>query len=1037
MLRRLIPILFAAVAMARVPTEQELQQAVTQARAEMEAEAAANVVSGGTEPDGAVDALARVHRSTPMAKELGKCATVLEKVTKHFLSRSYTWGELIGINSQTVTGVCDATSMEPITCPPPAVPEFRSANGRCNNRHNPLWGSAEQPFKRLTGPLYDDVLMTPRTTGRDGTPLPSARLVSRTMHKDLRKSSYVNTHMVMQFGQFLDHDITLTPNFQEEGLHCTCDSQDERCFNIDIPFDDPDFPGRRCLPFARSRSCPNERCRLGKRQQLNQLTAFVDASNVYGSSDEEMEALREHSDAVHSWQQIAGQLMKFVSVGRSGVWAVDNHDRIYYRTGTYQNEASPGTGWVRIDGELEQISSGNNIVWGVNRNNIWIRTGISSSHPKGTGWRQIPGQLKQVHVSPTSNQVWGVNSERSVFRRTGITASNPAGTDWQQINGVAMKFVSVGRAGVWGVNSYNQNFYRTGTFCNEASAGYSWVQVGGGLKQITSGDGEVWGVNSNNQIYVRRDLSAERPQGSRWELIEGDLKQVYVSSSSNQVWGVSSAGSVHRRIKQIVSSGARGLLKSRPNPADENKKELLPAAMEEEFECAGFTGSETCSQAGDVRVNEQPGLTSMHTVFLREHNRIARRLSQLNPHWDDDRVFFETRKIVGALMQKITYGEDLPHVVGPWAMYAFQLSLTPNGQFYSGYDRYINPTISNVFATAAYRFGHSLVDNHFLRYDPDFNEASVCPIRLAFSFFNPSPVLNNDQGGPDSILRGLTTQPHQDFDRFMVSGLTKKLFADPPGSDRGLDLAALNIQRGRDHGLPGYTSFRSTCGLHAVTSFDGLAREIPDPNMRERLRSLYRNVHDIDVFVGGLAEESSPGGIVGPTFACLIGKQFQDLRKGDRFWFENRGQFTAAQLTEIKKTSLARILCDNTDGTTHMQPDVFMLPTQPGNERVACSSLSQMDLTKWQESGHHSRGLPESLEGENVTMSGREFEDHDADEKLERVAEEARTLLELLRGEQENIYREENAGPGGELDTNDIGYIEPEEYDQDVANHLE
>ncbi|KAI8495464.1 hypothetical protein Bbelb_269190 [Branchiostoma belcheri] len=529
--------------MARVPTEQELQQAVTQARAEMEAEAAANVVSGGAEPDGAVDALARVHRSTPMAKELGKCATVLEKVTKHFLSRSYTWGELIRWDSQTVTGVCDATSMEPITCPPPAVPEFRSANGRCNNRHNPLWGSAEQPLKRMTlaGPIYDDGLMTPRTTGRDGTPLPSARLVSRTMQEDLRKSSYVNTHMVMQFGQFLDHDITLTPNFQEEGLHCTCDSDDERCFNIDIPFDDPDFPGRRCLPFARSRSCPNEWCRLGKRQQLNQLTAFVDASNVYGSSDEEMEALREHSvdhtsikrppvssqlrnvvkaqvnvpqqglsgsipftDAVHSWQQISGQLMKFVSVGRSGVWAVDNYDRIYYRTGTYQNEASPGTGWVRIDGELEQISSGNNIVWGVNRNNIWIRTGISARYPKGTGWRQIPGQLKQVHVSPTSNQVWGVNSGRSVFRRTGITTSNPAGTDWQQINGVAMKFVSVGRAGVWGVNSYNQNFYRTGTFCNEASAGYSWVQVGGGLKQITSGDGEVWGVNSNNQIYVRR-----------------------------------------------------------------------------------------------------------------------------------------------------------------------------------------------------------------------------------------------------------------------------------------------------------------------------------------------------------------------------------------------------------------------------------------------------------------------------------------------------------------------------------------------------
>ncbi|KAI8498336.1 hypothetical protein Bbelb_242800 [Branchiostoma belcheri] len=502
----------------------------------------------------------------------------------------------------------------------------------------------------------------------------------------------------------------------------------------------------------------------------------------------------------------------------------------------------------------------------------------------------------------------------------------------------------------------------------------------------------------------------------------------------------------------LLGSGA--LLKSRPNPADENKKELLPGVKEPDPRdpCDEFRGSETCSLAGDIRVNEQPGLTSMHTVFLREHNRIARRLSQLNPHWDDDRVFFETRKIVGALMQKITYGEDLPHVLGPAAMTKFHLTLLQSG-FFSGYDASVNPTISNVFATAAYRFGHSLINNFFLRHAPDFNEASACPIRLAFSFFNPSHIFNNDQGGPDSILRGLTAQPHQDFDRFMVSGLTKQLFADPPGSDRGLDLAALNIQRGRDHGLPGYNAWRVRCGLPKANSFDDLESEIPDRCTRIRLEDVYSHVDDIDVFVGGLAEESVPGGVVGPTFACLMGLQFQDLRKGDRFWFENPGQFTAAQLTEIRKTSLARILCDNTDGTTHMQPDVFRLPTQAGNERAACSSLSQMDLTKWQESVANSRGLPESLEGENAAMSGREFEDHDADEVLERVAEEARTLLELLRGkqedltppeenlplrgEQDDIYREDNAGSGGELDTNDLGFIDPEEYGQDMANNLE
>ncbi|XP_078665745.1 myeloperoxidase-like isoform X2 [Branchiostoma floridae x Branchiostoma belcheri] len=959
MLTRLIPMLFAAVAMAPLvvmvtgqsPTEQELQQAVAQAKAEMEAEAAAHVVSGGAEPDegpfsGALNALAREHRSTPMAKELSRRATVLEKVAKHFMSSSrrrtssYTIAMLSAIDSPSVTSVCDDTSMESITCPTPAVPEFRSANGRCNNRDHPLWGSSEEPFRRLLEPEYGDGLMIPRKTGRDGAPLPSARLVSTTMHEDLRKSSPVNTHMVMQFGQFLDHDITLTPNFQEEGLVCTCDSEDEHCFNINIPSNDPDFSGRPCLQFARSLSGPNEGCHLGRRQQLNQLTAFVDASNVYGSSDEEIEELREHAEVNVAVSKTATQSSLFGSIYPAERAVDGNTGTILYPLQQCTHTGLEYEPWWKVDlGDTYVISH----VTVINRGDCC-----------GERLRNF-----MVRVGPHEN----------------LRENTPCGDIYSE----------------------------------------------------TPSEGETI------------DVRCEEPISGRWVSVQLIGREDYLSLCEVQVF---------------AGTGARGLLKSRPNPADENKKELLPGVKEPDSRdpCDEFRGSETCSLAGDIRVNEQPGLTSMHTVFLREHNRIARRLSQLNPHWDDDRVFFETRKIVGALMQKITYGEDLPHVLGPAAMTKFHLTLLQSG-FFSGYDASVNPTISNVFATAAYRFGHSLINNFFLRHAPDFNEASACPIRLAFSFFNPSHIFNNDQGGPDSILRGLTAQPHQDFDRFMVSGLTKQLFADPPGSDRGLDLAALNIQRGRDHGLPGYNAWRVRCGLPKANSFDDLESEIPDRCTRIRLEDVYSHVDDIDVFVGGLAEESVPGGVVGPTFACLMGLQFQDLRKGDRFWFENPGQFTAAQLTEIRKTSLARILCDNTDGTTHMQPDVFRLPTQAGNERVACSSLSQMDLTKWQESVANSRGLPESLEGENAAMSGREFEDHDADEVLERVAEEARTLLELLRGKQgdltppeenltlrggqDDIYREDNAGSGGELDTNDLGFIDPEEYGQDMANNLE
>ncbi|KAI8519677.1 hypothetical protein Bbelb_029340 [Branchiostoma belcheri] len=1152
MLTRLIPMFFAAVAMAPLvvmvtgqsPTEQELQQAVTQAKAEVAAEEAAHV-SGGAEAEenpfsGALNALASVHRSTPMARELSRCATVLEKVAKHFISRrrSYTIVVLFAINSRAVTSVCDATSMETITCPTPAVPEFRSANGRCNNRNHPLWGSSEEPLRRLLEPEYGDGLMTPRIIGRNGTPLPSARLVSTTMHEDLRKSSPVNTHMVMQFGQFLDHDITLTPSFQEEGLVCTCDSEDERCFNIDIPSDDPDFAGRPCLPFVRSLSGPNEGCRLGRRQQLNELTAFVDASNVYGSSDEEIEELREHADPGCSqkatdttyryrWDlpQLTGTRFTFqVSANNDAFIGLspENHDvtNMYeivigiispteYRT-FWINLAPDGTISVGKGGVSQPFMSwrdpnpirvsyaGYSTGWGATGRWKFCSNEDPGCSQKATDttyryrWDlpQLTGTRFTFQVSANNDAFIGLSPENHDVTNMyeiviGIISPTEYRTFW--INLAPDGTISVGKGGVsqpfmsWrdpnpirvSYAGYSTGWGATGRwkFCSNEDPGcsqkatdttyrYRWD-----LPQLT-GTRFTFQVSANNDAFIglspenhdvtnmyeiviggwsnTKSAIRRRKQGESRALVstpgiispteyrtfwinlapdgtisvgKGGVSQPFMSWRDPNPIRVSYAGystgwGATGRWKFCSNEEARGLLKSRPNPADENKKELLPGAREPDLRdpCDEFTGKETCSLAGDIRVNEQPGLTSMHTVFLREHNRIARRLSGLNPYWDDDRVFFETRKIVGALMQKITYGEDLPHVLGPAAMTKFHLTLLQSG-FFSGYDASVNPTISNVFATAAYRFGHSLVNNLFQRYAPDFNQGSSYPIQLPFAFFNPSHIFNSDQGGPDSILRGLTAQPHQDFDRFMVSGLTKKLFAEPPGSDRGLDLAALNIQRGRDHGLPGYNAWRVRCGLPKANSFDELVFDIPDPYTRTRLEDVYSHVDDIDVFVGGLAEESVRGGVVGPTFACLIGLQFQALRKGDRFWFENDGQFTAvgsvgssvqrfrwsdhictqdwghidvgtAQLAEIRKTSLARILCDNTDGTTHMQPDVFRLPTQTGNERVACSSLPQMDLTKWQESQANSRGLHESLEGENAAMSGREFDDHDADEEL-------------------------------------------------------
>ena len=147
------------------------------------------------------------------------------------------------------------------------------------------------------------------------------------------------------------------------------------------------------------------------------------------------------------------------------------------------------------------------------------------------------------------------------------------------------------------------------------------------------------------------------------------------------------------------------------------RKSLMPT-LEEPFEdqCRSTSKSIHCFKGGDGRTNEQPGLIAQHTIWLREHNRLAERLVQLNPHWNDDRIFYEARKIVGAQMQHITYNEWLPLVLGERVINVFDLRLKRRG-FYYGYNESVNPTAANAFGTAAFRFGHSLIPKKLNRCD--------------------------------------------------------------------------------------------------------------------------------------------------------------------------------------------------------------------------------------------------------------------------------------------------------------------------------
>lgn len=158
------------------------------------------------------------------------------------------------------------------------------------------------------------------------------------------------------------------------------------------------------------------------------------------------------------------------------------------------------------------------------------------------------------------------------------------------------------------------------------------------------------------------------------------------------------------------------------------------------------------------------------------------------------------------------------------------------------------------------------------------------------------------------------------------------LFLFRAGNPFGLDLASINIQRGRDHGIRPYNDYLEVSGRQRVTDFNEFG-----PEIGARLSSVYRHPDDIDLWVGGLLEGAVPGAVVGPTFAEIIADQFSRFRKGDRYFHEhnpdiNPGHFSLQQLYEIRKVSLARIICDNSDRISmhEIPPRALQQPSVPG-----------------------------------------------------------------------------------------------------------
>lgn len=302
--------------------------------------------------------------------------------------------------------------------------------------------------------------------------------------------------------------------------------------------------------------------------------------------------------------------------------------------------------------------------------------------------------------------------------------------------------------------------------------------------------------------------------------------------------------------------------------------------------------------AGDVRSNENIGLTSMQTLWVREHNRLAAEIAEsdfagqdLTDPEVDEAIFQLARQQVIGLIQNITYNEFLPSTLG--------FNAIPT---YSGYDPTVDPSMSNEFAAAAYRIGHTTLADELLI------GSDGTSVELKDAFFQPHFIVEN---GIEGVLEGLTLQEMQEADNLVVDGVRNFLDDGP-----GFDLAAINIQRGRDHGLPDFNTLRESIGLDRIEDFSELTS---NEELAQLFEDVYGSPDNADPWIAMIAEDHVPGTMTGETNYHIMADQFARLRDGDRFYFENA--LDADLAAEIKATRLSDVIERNTD--LEVQDEVF------------------------------------------------------------------------------------------------------------------
>ncbi|CAI2355253.1 unnamed protein product [Caenorhabditis sp. 36 PRJEB53466] len=352
-----------------------------------------------------------------------------------------------------------------------------------------------------------------------------------------------------------------------------------------------------------------------------------------------------------------------------------------------------------------------------------------------------------------------------------------------------------------------------------------------------------------------------------------------------------------------------------------------------------------CFTCGDFRNSLHPALIPVHTIFLKEHNRLADRVMRVaRRQMTDEQIYQLVRKIMIGMWQHVVYNEYIAKYLPQRTIRNFGLRPLRSG-VHRGYNPSQDASISAEFAGAAFRFGHSQSRFDFPRLDEAGRPAGNYD--LGHDIFYADQNYLAQVGGWEPIMNGMVRSPGMTPDRYFSFGIRNQLFEIRGRNGSGVDLVAVNIMRGRDLGLFPYVQYRQLVGLAPVSTFSDLNTTFSQPNI-DALRSVYSDPADIDLYTGLMLEDHLAGGQLGPTAAFMIGEQFSALKTGDRFFYEsiveNTDAFTPDQINELRTSaSLAKIICANMDSGARINSDIFDFRSR----LVECSSLRDISVEKF------------------------------------------------------------------------------------------